>query len=156
MSVGLSKKVICPVCHAEGILTARQRGKKWYLYVRHLVKDENGKWKVIEHYIGPARFYYMTERLTRKPLVKVYAYAGFDRVSVSYTLLEEVGEDIRKPEVLRQSMIDYCTLLTWLKELVEKEIEKTKKSFGITDDEISKRLGELKEEFIIMRFYRKP
>ncbi|ADM28757.1 hypothetical protein Igag_1965 [Ignisphaera aggregans DSM 17230] len=155
VSRGLSKRVICPMCGKYGTLVARQRGKQWYYYVQHRVKEE-GKWRIIEHYIGPARFYYETEKLTKKPLVQVHAYAGFDRVFISYTLLEDAEKNIDRPEILRQSMIDYCTLLTWLKELVEKEIEKTKKSFGITDDEITVRLNEIKSEFVTLIFYRKP
>ena len=152
VSIGLNKRVVCPVCGKEGSLTARQRGKRWYLYVRHLVK-EGGKWKIIEHYIGPARLYYISERLAMKPLVKVHAYAGHDRASVSYTLAG--AKNISKPEVLRQSMMDYCALLTWLKDMIEKEIEKTKRNYGITDGEITERLKEIKKHFATLIFYKK-
>jgi len=163
VSVGLSRKVICPVCGEEGILTARQRGRKWYLYVRHPVKEGN-RWKVYEHYIGPARLFYDVEsKILMRPLARIKCIAEPMRdgeatseepfIAFTPVLFKKEEGDISR---LRQTAIDYASILTWFREIIDRSIEDLKKGFGITDEEISDRLRELKGEFIIMRFYRKP
>jgi DNA adenine methylase len=44
-------KIICPVCNSEGYLLAEKRGNQKYLYVIHIIK-ENDKTKRKKHYIG--------------------------------------------------------------------------------------------------------
>jgi len=168
ISMGLSKRVVCPICNKYGSLVAKQRGSQWYLYVQHRVKEGN-RWKVDEHYVGPARLFYVGSRskFLKKPLVRINCTAKLmesapdsgkiisDEPFITFTsiFLKKEEKDINK---LRQIAIDYAALLSWLREIVEKSIEDLKKGFGITDEEITNRLKELKEEFVIMRFYRRP
>ena len=44
-------KIICPVCNSEGYLSTEKRGNQEYLYVIHVIK-ENNKIKKKKHYIG--------------------------------------------------------------------------------------------------------
>jgi len=44
-------KIICPVCNSEGYLLTEKRGNQKYLYVIHVIK-ENDKIKRKKHYIG--------------------------------------------------------------------------------------------------------
>jgi hypothetical protein len=173
-STVLSRRVICPICKKEGLLTARQRKKQWYLYVRHSVK-ENNKWRVKEHYVGPARLFYISrsligeeEWLFRELLVNVEAKIG-KSCYVTYTLTEKVKEELKKLQeeskdkkkamqlisLMRQIMIDYYAELLWLKELIDLEIKKVEKQYGIGKDEAERVLKTIKENYITVIFYRK-
>jgi len=44
-------KIICPVCNSKGYLLSEKRGNQKYLYVIHVIK-ENDKIKKKKHYIG--------------------------------------------------------------------------------------------------------
>jgi len=165
VSRGLSKRVVCPTCNKYGTLVAKQRGRQYYFYVQHRVK-EGDRWKVVEHYVGPARLFYVGSKLLKKPLVRINCtvepmepadsgeiISSEPFITFTSTFLEKEEKDIN---TLRQTAIDYASLLLWLREIVDRSIENLKKGFGITDEEITNRLKELKEEFVIMRFYRKP
>ena len=169
VSIGLGRRVICPVCRQEGILTARKHYRQWYLYVRHPIKEGN-RWRIIEHYIGPARLFYVVgSKFLKKPLVRIECcvkpmpepteplseepFITFTSVPLEKSEGEKGEKDINR---LRQTAIDYASLLLWLREIIDRNIEDLKKSFGITDEEIIDRLNELKEEFITMTFYKKP
>lgn|GEM_PF-3068968 len=177
ISIGLNRlnrRVICPLCGEEGLLTARQRKKQWYLYVRHAIKDNN-KWRVKEHYVGPARLYYIfcspidkEEWLFRELLVYVEAKIG-ESCYVTYTLTEKVKEELKKLRgeskdkkkatelisFMRQIMIDYYAELLWLKELVDLEIKKIEREYGIKRDEAERALKAIKENYATLVFYRK-
>jgi len=149
VSRGLHKRVVCPVCGDFGTLIARSRGKQWYYYVQH----RKGK-KIIEHYVGPARLYSFIE--SKPPVVTVHAKADKESLYVTYTLPKEFEERIHDIKVLRWVMRDYASLLLWLRELIENEIEKLKKAYGLKDEEIVNRLNEIKKEYVTLVLYRKP
>ena len=149
VSVGLGKSVQCPRCGERGTLIARVRGKKQYLYVQHKRRG-----RIKECYVGPARFYFLPS-VGRRPLVHVYCEAGSNVISVRFVVPEELELDLADPNVLRQVHLDYYALLLWLKELIEKEVEKVGKGFGITEEEARERLSELKKEYASLIFYRK-
>jgi len=175
VSTALNRKVICPICGEEGLLTARQRKKQWYLYVRHPVK-EGGKWRVKEHYVGPARLFYISrglidkeEWLLRELLVNVEAKIG-ESCYVTYILTEEAEKELKKLRkeskdkekamklisIIRQIMIDYYAELLWLKELIDLEIKRIEKEYGIKKDEAERTLKAVKRNYATLVFYRKP
>ena len=163
VSVGLHRKVICPICGKEGLLTSRQRNKKWYLYVRHPVKEGN-KWRIVEHYVGPARFFYVSTKFLKRPLVKIECIAKRVDKDEDRPLVEEsflsftsvvLENDAQEISFLRQLALDYLVVLLWLKEVINQNLDEIKKKFGITNKEIEYRMKELKEEFITVTFYKK-
>jgi len=56
---------------------------------------------------------------------------------------------------MRQITIDYYAELLWLKELVDSEIKRIKKEYGIERAEAERVLKAIKENYITVVFYRK-
>jgi len=176
VSTSLNRRVICPICGEEGLLTARQRRRQWYLYVRHPVRKDSS-WKVVEHYAGPARLFYIyrglmdkKEWLFRELLVNVEAKIG-ESCYVTYVLPEKVKEELKKLReeskgkggkkatqlisLMRQIMIYYYAKLIWLKELIDLEINRIEKEYGIKRDEAESALEAIKKNYVTLIFYRK-
>ena len=73
-------KIICPVCNSEGYLLIEKRGNQKYLYVIHVIK-ENDKIKRKKHYIGKDLETIKEEILQlidNKGIKKIIQYVGGD------------------------------------------------------------------------------
>jgi len=73
-------KIICPVCNSEGYLLTEKRGNQKYLYVIHIIK-ENNKIKRKKHYIGKNLETIKEEILQlidNKGIRKIIRYVGGD------------------------------------------------------------------------------
>jgi DNA adenine methylase len=82
-------KIICPVCNSEGYLLTEKRGNQKYLYVIHIIK-ENNKIKRKKHYIGKDLETIKEEILQlidNKGIRKIIQYIGGD-----YWIADEILE----------------------------------------------------------------
>jgi len=82
-------KVICPICNSEGYLLSEKRGNQKYLYVIHIIK-ENDKIKRKKHYIGKdleAIKEEILQLIDNKRIKKIIQYVGGD-----YWIADEILE----------------------------------------------------------------
>jgi len=82
-------KIICPVCNSEGYLSTEKRGNQKYLYVIHVIK-ENNKIKKKKHYIGKDLETIKQEieqLIDNKGIKKIIQFAGGD-----YWIADEILE----------------------------------------------------------------
>ena len=82
-------KIICPVCNSEGYLLSEKRGNQKYLYVIHVIK-ENDKIKRKKHYIGKDLETIKEEieqLIDNKGIKKIIQYVGGD-----YWIADEILE----------------------------------------------------------------
>ncbi|MFZ8800856.1 MAG: DNA adenine methylase [Candidatus Nanopusillus sp.] len=73
-------KIICPVCNSEGYLLTEKRRNQKYLYVIHVIK-ENNKIKRKKHYIGKDLETIkekIEQLINNKGIKKIIRYAGGD------------------------------------------------------------------------------